>query len=61
MRHKVIVYDWEFETDRLCGDCGKRPNDYWNMTRIEVEAEKPGMYQMKWVCMNCLSARVTDI
>ncbi len=58
---KYCIYDWEFQIDRLCDDCGKRPDDYWNMARIEVEAEKPLMYQMKWVCMNCLGRRVTGI
>lgn len=61
MKHNVIVYDWEFDVDRLCEDCGKRPSDYWNMARIEVETEKPLIYQMKWICMNCLGTRVTGI
>ncbi len=56
----IKVYDWKFDIHRLCEDCGKSPFDCWNMANIEVKSEKPGMYQMKWVCMNCLGTRVVQ-
>lgn len=61
MKDKVVVYDWNFSTSMQCHDCGERPCDYWQMANIEIKSEKPGMYQMKWVCMNCLGGRVTGI
>lgn len=59
--NRIVVYDWEFSTSRLCDDCEDRPEDYWQMARIEVAIVDNLKYQMKWVCMRCLGARVVNI
>lgn len=61
MKAKCCIYDWAFSTSMPCDDCGERPEDYWNMAMIEVAIVDNLKYQMKWVCMRCLGARVTGI
>lgn len=47
----VVVSDWEFSTASPCDDCGERPEDYWQMTKVNKN----------WICIRCLGKRITGI
>lgn len=41
---RVLITDWRFSSKESCNECGKSPEDYWQMAKVNGN----------WICIDCL-------